>query len=63
LFSLLWLSEPDASQHAGSPGSSNALAPISSSDRELGVLLPALHKKALRDKTDIFVVSDHRFSS
>jgi predicted AlkP superfamily pyrophosphatase or phosphodiesterase len=62
-FSLLWLSEPDASQHNSSPGSSNALAAVAHSDAELGEVLKALEAKGVRNKTDVFVVSDHGFST
>jgi arylsulfatase A-like enzyme len=33
------------------------------SDRELGTVLRALEKAGVRDKTDVFVVSDHGFST
>jgi len=62
-FSLLWLSEPDATQHIYSPGSPSALAAIASSDRDLGTVLTSLDKKGVREKTDVFVVSDHAFST
>jgi arylsulfatase A-like enzyme len=62
-FSLLWLSEPDLTQHETSPGSEPALAAIHSSDRNLALVLEALEKKKARETTDIFVVSDHGFST
>jgi arylsulfatase A-like enzyme len=62
-FSLLWLSEPDFSQHAAGPGSPKALAALESSDRCLAKVLADLERRGLRDKTDIFVVSDHGFST
>lgn len=62
-YSLLWLSEPDASQHDSGPGSSNALAAIDSSDKQLGEIFKALDERKLRDQTDIMVVSDHGFST
>lgn len=62
-YSLLWLSEPDASQHATAPGSTNALAAMRSSDTNLALVLAALDAKGLRQKTDVFVVSDHAFST
>jgi arylsulfatase A-like enzyme len=62
-FSLLWLSEPDFSQHAAGPGSPKALAAIESSDRKLAEVLAELEKRGLRDKTDLFIVSDHGFST
>lgn len=62
-FSLLWLAEPDFSQHATGPGSPQSLAAIASSDRNLGRVIAALAQRGLLDSTDIFVVSDHGFST
>ena len=62
-FSLLWLSEPDFSQHAAGPGSAKALAALESSDRQLAAVLTDLERRGLRNKTDVFVVSDHGFST
>jgi arylsulfatase A-like enzyme len=62
-FSLLWLSEPDLSQHETGLGSATAQAALKSSDRNLSRALDELDAKHLRDKTDIFVVSDHGFST
>ena len=61
--SVIWLSEPDASQHNASPGSDNALAALESSDKRLQSILHALEEKKIRDKTDVLVVSDHGFST
>lgn len=62
-FSLLWLSEPDFSQHETGPGSPESLKAIKSSDDNLGLVLQTLENKGIRDKTDIIVVSDHGFST
>ena len=62
-FSLLWLSEPDLSQHQHAPGSPTALAAIRSDDRNLAKVLAALRAKNALATTDIFVVSDHGFST
>jgi len=62
-FSLLWLSEPDLSEHNYAPGSPEALAAIKAVDDNLATVLSALEKKRVRDSTDIFVVSDHGFST
>ena len=62
-FSVLWLSEPDFSQHDFSPGSETALAALKSSDNNLARMLDELDRRGLRDKTDIFVISDHGFST
>jgi len=62
-FSLLWLSEPDYSQHETGLGSETSLAAIKGSDANLAAVLRALEARGVRDKTDIFVVSDHGFST
>ena len=62
-FSLLWLSEPDVTQHEYAPGSELSLAAVRSSDRCLALVLEALSKKNARETTDILVVSDHGFST
>src|SRR5208283_576449 len=61
-FSLLWLAEPDQTQHNFSPGSLQGLAAIRSSDNNLARVVAALKEKGAFDDTDIFVVSDHGFS-
>jgi arylsulfatase A-like enzyme len=62
-FSLLWLSDPDLTQHEYSPGSELSMAAVRSSDRNLALLLDALSKKNARETTDVLVVSDHGFST
>ena len=62
-YSLLWLSEPDLTQHDHSPGAEPSMAAIRSSDRNLAAVLDALSKKNAREKTDVLVVSDHGFST
>jgi arylsulfatase A-like enzyme len=62
-FSLLWLSEPDLSQHNFAPGSPEAIAAIKAVDENLATVLSALDRNHIRDSTDIFVVSDHGFST
>ena len=62
-FSLLWLSEPDLSEHETAPGSPTSLAAIKSSDENLAKVLAALKAKNALTNTDIFVVSDHGFST
>jgi predicted AlkP superfamily pyrophosphatase or phosphodiesterase len=62
-FSILWLGEPDLSQHETAPGSPAALAAIKSSDTNLGRVLAALEEKGVRSNTDVMVVSDHGFST
>lgn len=62
-YSLLWLSDPDKSQHDVGVGAPNALAAIESSDKNLGEVIKHLKEKNLFDKTDLFIVSDHGFST
>jgi len=65
-FSLLWLSEPDDTEHKTAPGAPAAIAAIKSSDDNLARVLAALNRsrdRGTRSTTDIFVVSDHGFST
>lgn len=62
-FSLLWLSDPDLIQHEHAPGAEPSMAAVRSSDRNFALVLEALEKKAARKATDVFVVSDHGFST
>ncbi|MBI3416914.1 MAG: alkaline phosphatase family protein [Verrucomicrobia bacterium] len=62
-FTILWLSEPDFSQHDTGPGSETSLAGLKSSDDKLTRVLRELERRKLRDQTDIFIVSDHGFST
>jgi arylsulfatase A-like enzyme len=62
-YSLLWLSEPDLTQHDHSPGAELSLAAIRDSDRNLATVLDAIVKKNAKETTDVVVVSDHGFST
>ncbi|MEO6787082.1 MAG: alkaline phosphatase family protein [Chthoniobacteraceae bacterium] len=62
-YSVLWVSDPDFSQHATAPGAPTALAAIRSADDMLGIVLATLKARGVLDQTDIFVVSDHGFST
>jgi arylsulfatase A-like enzyme len=62
-FSVLWVSEPDYSQHFSAPGAPLALKALRSSDEMLAMVIAALTDKGVLEKTDIFVVSDHGFST
>jgi arylsulfatase A-like enzyme len=61
--SLLWLNQPDASQHASAPGSAESLAGIRNADENLNRVLAALESKGELKHTDIIVVSDHGCST
>ena len=65
-FSLLWLSEPDDTEHKTAPGAPAVIAAIKSSDDNLGRVLATLDRSGggrTRSTTDILVVSDHGFST
>lgn len=61
-FSLLWLSDPDFTQHDRGPGSREAINALENSDRNLASVVKRLEELNLLGQTDIFVVSDHGFS-
>jgi predicted AlkP superfamily pyrophosphatase or phosphodiesterase len=61
--SVLWLGEPDLTQHETAPGDPAAIAAIKSDDENLTAVLSALDERKARDTTDVFVVSDHGFST
>ena len=62
-FSVLWLGEPDLTQHETAPGAPAALRAIRDSDDNLAAVLAALDRHNVRQTTDLFVVSDHGFST
>ena len=62
-YSLLWLSDPDITQHGSGVGASNSLAAIEASDKHLGEVIKSLKEYGVYEQTDLFVVSDHGFSS
>jgi predicted AlkP superfamily pyrophosphatase or phosphodiesterase len=61
--SVIWLGEPDLTEHESAPGAPPALAAIKSSDQNLAAVLSALDRRAARERTDLFVISDHGFST
>ena len=62
-FSVLWLSDPDYTQHRYGPSSPQALQALAGCDAQLKTVLDALDTGNWRDSTDVFVVSDHGFST
>jgi arylsulfatase A-like enzyme len=62
-YTLLWLSEPDASQHESGVGSENAEAGLVQSDQNLALVIKALKDQGVFERTDIILVSDHGFST
>ncbi|MDQ4058748.1 MAG: alkaline phosphatase family protein [Actinomycetota bacterium] len=60
-----WVGEPDHSQHAYGVGSPQARRAMRNVDRNIGYILRRLDSLGLRDRTNLFVISDHgvtRFS-
>jgi arylsulfatase A-like enzyme len=62
-FSILWLGEPDLTEHETAPGAPAALAAIESADENLGAVISTLDERKVRQTTDVLVVSDHGFST
>jgi arylsulfatase A-like enzyme len=62
-YSVLWLSDPDYTQHGFGPNAVMARQALHNSDEDLGRVLEALDRMGVRDKTDVLVVSDHGFST
>ena len=62
-FSLLWMSDPDFTQHRYGPDSPQAHKALASDDANLATVLSTLEARGWRDTTDVFVVSDHGFST
>ena len=60
---VLWLSEPDASQHFYGLGSPEALEAQRVVDGCVERVLEALEQKGMADATDVLLVSDHGHSS
>jgi arylsulfatase A-like enzyme len=62
-FSLLWLSDPDVTQHATQPGAATAQQALKGADDNLAFVLRELDAKRAHAQTDVLVVSDHGFST
>ena len=61
--SLLWCSEPDASQHRFGVGSRKAETAIREADEQFGCLIEWLDRTGRTSETDVLVLSDHGYSS
>ena len=61
--SMLWLSEPDVSQHAHGVGSPEAVAAIREADIQFGRFLAWLEDRSLSSEINVIVVSDHGYST
>lgn len=60
---VLWIRDPDTSQHVYGVGSANARDGLRSNDRMLGQLRAKLRELGQDGSTDILVVSDHGHSN
>ena len=58
-----WLTEPDHSQHGVGVGSPSARAALAHDDREIALVLKTLETLGLAASTDVFVASDHGFTT
>jgi arylsulfatase A-like enzyme len=62
-FSVLWLGEPDYTQHKTGPGSRLSLEAIRAADERLAQVLGEIDRRGAQGRTDVIVVSDHGFST
>jgi arylsulfatase A-like enzyme len=61
--SLLWLSEPDSSQHGAGVGSSLSRRALTVADQQFGRLLTWLQESGRGRDTEVMVASDHGYST
>ena len=61
--SLLWLRNPDSTEHGYGPGSEPYLAALKAQDELLGELLRKLAELGLRERTNLLIASDHGHST
>ncbi len=61
--SLVWLRNPDSTEHQFGPGSANYLDALRDQDALLGQLEQRLSELGLASRTDLLVVSDHGHST
>ncbi len=60
---LLWSSEPDKSQHRDGVNSELGKKALAVADTEFGRILDWLEENGRRSETDVFVLSDHGYST
>ena len=60
---VLWLHNPDLTQHAAGLGTESALEALAMCDRNLGALRTAIESSQAAARTDLIVVSDHGFAT
>ncbi|MCL2449895.1 MAG: alkaline phosphatase family protein, partial [Polyangiaceae bacterium] len=60
---VLWLPNPDSTEHLYGPGTPNSRDALRATDRELGHLEDKLAELGIADTTDLIVASDHGHST
>ncbi len=60
---FMWINEPDSTGHSYGVGAPETLEAVASSDRNIGRIVEAHEEHGLTDKVNIFVTSDHGFST
>ena len=60
---IVWLSDPDHTQHSLGIGSAESLRAVREVDGMIGRILGALERLGRADETDVFVLSDHGYIS
>ncbi len=58
-----WITEPDHTQHHYGIGAPQTQVTIRNSDRNIGLIIQKIKELGLYSETDIFVTSDHGFST
>ncbi|APJ02631.1 alkaline phosphatase family protein [Silvanigrella aquatica] len=61
--SVMWLRNPDSTEHLYGPGTLPYYDAIASNDKILGSLIEKLKEMGIYDKTNIIIVSDHSHSN
>jgi arylsulfatase A-like enzyme len=63
VLSVIWLRNPDSTEHSYGPGSPNALDALRHQDRLLSELLATLERLGRSASTDLIIASDHGHST
>ena len=61
--SVVWLRNPDTTEHNYGPGTPSYYSALSAQDQLLGTMMRALKQNNLWNKVDLIIVSDHGHSS
>lgn len=62
-FVLLWLRNPDATQHSSGLGTADALNALAAVDDDVGRVRAAIAAAGIEDRTDLMVAADHGFAT